>query len=90
MMHPDSNDDEDASDDCGITNRNEMAAAGYQMYEGSEDSGELAEYHDEISESVREEMAKLENIFRKKGLNFRMIDRIGEGDFGSICPADKY
>lgn len=44
----------------------------------SEDESEENEI--EVDESVREEMAKLEDVFEKRGLRYRMIDRIGEGN----------
>lgn len=55
-----------------------IAEDGNEVYEDSEDSEEPGEY-EENSELARDEMSKFERIFRRKGLKFRMIDRIGEG-----------
>lgn len=48
------------------------------------DSSECSEWssksHRDIEDSVREEMAKLEDTFQGLGLKYRMIDRIGEGN----------
>lgn len=51
------------------------------IYKDSENSEDSDDEYGEISEMAREEMSKLERIFQKKGLKFRMIDRIGEGMF---------
>lgn len=47
---------------------------------GSESSRSSSESYGEIDDNVLVEMRKLENIFQNIGLNFRMIDRIGEGE----------
>ena len=39
----------------------------------------------ELDDSVREDMARLEDTFREIGMKFRMIDRIGEGDTKAIA-----
>lgn len=49
------------------------------FHEYSEQTEESEDECGEISEMARKEMAKIERIFQKKGLKFRMIDRIGEG-----------
>ncbi|KAL8943260.1 MAG: hypothetical protein Q9216_001171 [Gyalolechia sp. 2 TL-2023] len=64
--------------------------------EGSEQSEESEENYGKISEMAKEEMAKIERIFQKKGLKFRMIDRIGEdvlkvillGTFSTVYKAE--
>ena len=55
-----------------------------ESYESSDDSESAAEDPDQIDEAVREDMDQLEDIFHSKGLKFRMIDRIGEGDICSF------
>ena len=47
--------------------------------EGSECSEGSAESEYAVNDSVREEMAKIEDTFREIGMKFRMIARIGEG-----------
>lgn len=49
------------------------------IHEDSEQTEESEEDYGGISEMAKEDMAKIERIFQKKGLKFRMIDRIGEG-----------
>ena len=44
----------------------------------SEDESEEDEV--EVDKSVQEEMARLEDMFKERGLKYRMIDRIGEGN----------
>ena len=61
-----------------------MDEDGNIAYDHSEESEESEEPFEEISELAREEMSKLENIFRAKGLRFRMIGRIGEGKYVQI------
>lgn len=46
----------------------------------SEFSRSSSESYEDISDNVLAEMQNLENIFQNIGLNFRMIDRIGEGE----------
>lgn len=47
--------------------------------EGSECSDRVTQGNLGIDQSVREDMAKLEDTFEELGLRFRLIDRIGEG-----------
>ncbi len=47
--------------------------------EGSECSEGSAESEYAVDETVKAEMAKLEDTFREIGMKFRMIARIGEG-----------
>lgn len=54
------------------------------VYEDSEDSEDSAEDYAQVSETVREDMTKLEKTFQAKGLKFRMIDRIGEGRLSPV------
>ncbi|KAL9602937.1 MAG: hypothetical protein Q9219_001462 [cf. Caloplaca sp. 3 TL-2023] len=61
---------------------------GQNFYQDSEDSDESDEEYGEINEMVREEMSKLERVFQKKGLRFRMLDRIGEGTFSTVYKAE--
>ncbi len=49
-------------------------------YEGSDILESSSEEHGDIEDSVREDMVKLEQMFKGIGLKYRMIDRIGEGD----------
>lgn len=65
-----------------------IAEDGNNVYEDTEDSADSEEVYGEISELAREEMSKLEKIFQKKGLKFRMIDRIGEGTFSTVYKAE--
>ena len=53
---------------------------GEDEQEGSECSEDSAESEYAVDETVREEMAKLEDTFREIGMKFRMIARIGEGN----------
>lgn len=53
---------------------------GENEQEGSECSEGSAESEYEVDETVKEEMAKLEDTFREIGMKFRMIARIGEGN----------
>lgn len=48
----------------------------------SECSETSSECYGEIEDAIIVEMQTLENIFKNMGLNFRMIDRIGEGENG--------
>lgn len=50
----------------------------------SECSRSSSESYEEIDDTVMLEMHNLEGIFRNMGLNFRMIDRIGEGEKGCL------
>ncbi|KAL8711050.1 MAG: hypothetical protein Q9220_004431 [cf. Caloplaca sp. 1 TL-2023] len=61
---------------------------GHGIYEDSECSEESHNAFVEISEAAKEEMTKLESIFHRKGLKFRMIDRIGEGTFSTVYKAE--
>lgn len=54
------------------------------VYENSEESDDSEEDDAQISETVRDDMAKLERTFQAKGLKFRMINRIGEGGMATI------
>ncbi|KAL9586123.1 MAG: hypothetical protein Q9212_001104 [Teloschistes hypoglaucus] len=58
------------------------------VYEDSEESEDSEEDDAQVSETVREDMAKLERTFQAKGLKFRMIDRIGEGTFSTVYKAE--
>ena len=51
-----------------------------QSYSDGSDGSESSEEHAVIEDSVREEMVKLEQMFKGMGLKYRMIDRIGEGN----------
>lgn len=53
---------------------------GEDEQEGSECSDRSAESEYAVDETVRTEMAKLEDTFREIGMKFRMIARIGEGN----------
>ena len=53
---------------------------GEDEQEGSECSEDSVESEYAVDETVREEMAKLEDTFREIGMKFRMIARIGEGN----------
>lgn len=46
----------------------------------SDESDSSSETQD-ISDAVREDMIKLEEIFEENGMNYRLINRIGEGKF---------
>lgn len=52
---------------------------GEDMSEGSQSSEDVSDEPREVDESTREEMAKLDETFRERGMKFRMIDRVGEG-----------
>ena len=39
---------------------------------------------EQVDETVREDMIKLEESFEEHGMKFRLIDRIGEGIFSEI------
>ncbi|KAL9005031.1 MAG: hypothetical protein Q9188_002180 [Gyalolechia gomerana] len=58
------------------------------FHEDSEQTEESEDECGEISEMATKEMAKIERIFQKKGLKFRMIDRIGEGTFSTVYKAE--
>ena len=57
---------------------------GEDEQEGSECSNGSAESEYAVDETVRTEMAKLENTFREIGMKFHMIARIGEGNTGIL------
>lgn len=57
---------------------------GEDEQEGSECSEESAESEYAVDETVREDMASLEDTFREIGMRFRMIARIGEGNARSF------
>ena len=57
---------------------------GEELSEGSA-SDDGSEEDRGIDEVTLEEMARLEGIFKEKGMKFRMVDRIGEGDLSSAC-----
>ncbi|KAI4290379.1 MAG: hypothetical protein L6R35_000343 [Caloplaca aegaea] len=71
-----------------ISEEDPLADNGDNIYEDAEESDESEEGYVEVSDTVREEMSKLEKIFQKKGLKFRMIDRIGEGTFSTVYKAE--
>ncbi len=56
-----------------------------QGYSDGSDGSESSEEHVVIEDSVREDMAKLEQTVKGMGLKYRMIDRIGEGDPSKLC-----
>lgn len=56
--------------------RDEDESASSECSESSSDN------YGDIDDTVLLEMHNLEDIFRNMGLNFRMIDRIGEGEEG--------
>ncbi|MCJ1467277.1 hypothetical protein MMC07_005901 [Pseudocyphellaria aurata] len=58
-----------------------------QFY-GSESSDESSGDQEDIEDSVLQEMADLEATFHNMGLNYRMIDRIGEGTFSTVYKAE--
>ena len=53
---------------------------------GSDCSEGSAESEYEVDETVKEEMAKLEDTFREIGMKFRLIARIGEGNARTLVP----
>ncbi|KAL8650743.1 MAG: hypothetical protein Q9210_003644 [Variospora velana] len=71
-----------------ISEGDPLADNGDNLYEDAEESEESEGGYVEVSDTVREEMSKLEKIFQKKGLKFRMIDRIGEGTFSTVYKAE--
>ncbi|KAG8529334.1 uncharacterized protein KY384_005970 [Bacidia gigantensis] len=56
-----------------------------EVSDGSED---VSTRRQQIAQVVREDMAKLDRIFREKGMKYRMIDRIGEGTFSTVYQAE--
>lgn len=71
---------EDDEDDLQyISEDDPLADNGDGLYEDAAESEESEEGYVEVSDTAREEMTKLEKIFQRKGLKFRMIGRIGEG-----------
>ena len=55
-----------------------------QSYSDGSDGSENSEEHAVVDDSVKEEMVKLEHMFKGMGLKYRMIDRIGEGNSSPI------
>ena len=53
---------------------------GEDVSEESQRSEDESEDEVEVDKSVQDEMAKLEDTFKERGLRYRMIDRIGEGN----------
>ncbi|KAL9637314.1 MAG: hypothetical protein Q9164_002276 [Protoblastenia rupestris] len=47
--------------------------------EVSDESNDSENEEHQIAESVKEDMRRLDEIFREKGMKYRLIDRIGEG-----------
>ncbi|CAI7668116.1 unnamed protein product [Penicillium bialowiezense] len=47
-----------------------------------------SEYEEEVDESVREDMAKLEDTFPGISDRFRLVNRIGEGTFSTVYKAE--
>ena len=64
----------------GLQDETDEFEEGEDEQEGSECSEGSAESEYAVDETVREEMAKLEDTFREIGMKFRMIARIGEGN----------
>lgn len=56
-----------------------------QGYSDGSDGSESSEEHVVIEDSVREDMAMLEQTFKGMGLKYRMLDRIGEGYVSKPC-----
>lgn len=59
---------------------------GEDMSEASQCSDGVSEDPREVEESTQEEMAKLDETFRERGMKFRMIDRVGEGKAQKMLP----
>lgn len=55
-----------------------------EYHESSDCSDSSSESPQEIDDVVREDMGKLESIFDNMGFKFRMIDRIGEGQYETV------
>lgn len=65
----------------GVRYEEQHNTDGEELLEESQRSvDESDEDEIEVDKSVQEEMAKLEDTFHERGLKYRMIDRIGEGD----------
>ncbi|KAI4097076.1 MAG: hypothetical protein LQ344_000485 [Seirophora lacunosa] len=80
---------EDDEDDLQyISEDDPLADNGDGLYEDAAESEESEEGYVEVSDTAREEMTKLEKIFQRKGLKFRMIGRIGEGTFSTVYKAE--
>ena len=50
-----------------------------ELSEASDDSQDSSERRKLAAMIIKEDMSKLERIFREKGMKYRLIDRIGEG-----------
>lgn len=61
---------------------------GEDLSEGSQCSDGVSENDREVDESTLEEMAKLEDTFKERGMRFRMIDRVGEGKARRMSPCE--
>ncbi|KAL8695370.1 MAG: hypothetical protein Q9218_000129 [Villophora microphyllina] len=82
-------DPQEVDEGLNFTSEGDFAAEDDNVvYEDSEDSEDSEEDYAQVSETVREEMSKLERTFQAKGLKFRMIDRIGEGTFSTVYKAE--
>ncbi|KAL8840566.1 MAG: hypothetical protein Q9170_001252 [Blastenia crenularia] len=80
---------QEAEEELYFTSEDELTNEnGNSIYEDSEQSEESEEAYEEVSEMAKEEMSKLERIFQRKGLKFRLIDRIGEGTFSTVYKAE--
>lgn len=53
-----------------------------------ESSDESEDSYDDADDRVKHDMSQLEHLFHKKGLNFRMIKRIGEGILAVLKPSE--
>ncbi|KAL9100936.1 MAG: hypothetical protein Q9163_003751 [Psora crenata] len=56
--------------------------------EDSDASDDSEEQRYQIAAAVKEDMDKLDRIFREKGMKYRLIDRIGEGTFSTVYKAE--
>lgn len=72
----------------GLQDETDELEEGEDEQEGSECSEDSADSEYAVDETVREEMAKLEDTFREIGMKFRMIARIGEGTFSTVYKAE--
>jgi len=57
----------------------DVEQGGEDISEGSQCSEGGPEEALEVDQSTLDEMTKLEEAFRERGMKFRMIDRVGEG-----------
>lgn len=73
--------DEDNPFVSGVTRNNASYNEIEDHYESSDCSDSSSEGPQEIDAVVREDMGRLESIFDNMGFKFRMIDRIGEGQY---------